>query len=159
VLLRLGDAAPRVGLKLLLLIHAVSALALVGASTHSGLLGIAHLRGRAAKVQLDRLYSAVVFWLYLVTFMLGAFIYPSFRVDVRAAYLDEALPLGTRLFELKEHLIALGAVGAIIQGSLGRRADRSPAEAMLFDVARICVMGAVIYAALVGLFLVSVKSI
>lgn len=50
---------------------------------------------------------------YLFTFVYGMLLYPVFRVTVRAVLLDPSLPHGTGIFEIKEHLAALGAFLAL----------------------------------------------
>ncbi len=150
---------PLVLLKLLLVLHAAVAVALAGAATHNGLLGLSSLRGRPPRVRLERFYPSAVLWLFLASVLIGALLYPSFRVDVRAAYLDEAMPLGTRLFEFKEHLVAMGLFAAVVQRVLAGRDEMTAADRLLFDVARVAVMLVVFYAGLVGFFLVSVKSV
>lgn len=57
--------------------------------------------------------GAVASLTYLATFAVGWLIYPVFRVDVRAEFLDQSNPVSTGLFELKEHISAIGAFVAI----------------------------------------------
>ncbi len=61
-----------------------------------------------------RVTGAVVSISYLVTFLFGWAAYPLWRVNVRAKLFDTDLPIGTALFEIKEHLAALGAFAAIV---------------------------------------------
>lgn len=146
-------------IKLLLVLHAAVAVALAGAATHNGLLALRAMRGRAGPAHLERLYPRVVLWLYLASVGLGSVLYPTFRVDVRAAYLDHALPLGSALFEIKEHVVAFGLAAALVQRRLAGLPERGEAERLLFDLSRATVSVAVLYAGLVGLFLVSVRSV
>lgn len=155
---RFGEASP-VLMKLLLLLHAVVAVALAGAATHNGLRGLRGLKEELTPSRLDALYPRAVFWLYLGAVVLGSFLYPTFRLEVREAYLDEALPLATGLFELKEHLVALGLGALVIQRTLATRPERTAAEDLLFHLGRVFVMFVVVYSGLVGLFLVSVRSV
>ena len=102
--------------KLLVLLHALSAIVLIGASTHHAVIAIRMLRGVFA-VRLARLYALVGAVAYAVTFVLGAVAYPRFRHLVRAAYLDEYASWASRLFEAKEDLAALAlplVIGALI---------------------------------------------
>jgi len=50
---------------------------------------------------------------YLLTFLFGWWIYPVFKVDVRTAILDPSLPHVTGIFEIKEHMAAIGAFLAL----------------------------------------------
>lgn len=50
---------------------------------------------------------------YILTFLMGLLIYPVFRVKVRAEYFDPNLPWATGLFEIKEHIGAIGLFIAI----------------------------------------------
>ena len=43
----------------------------------------------------------------LAAFAVGALIYPNYKVEIRAAYLEAAHPAATRAFDLKEQLVAL----------------------------------------------------
>ena len=99
---------------LLLLVHAVASALLWGALTHqAGALTWPARGGRdgwwttVRSGRAERYVLAVVV-LFCTTLLLGAFLYPPFRVDVRAAYLDTQVPWGTGLFELKEHAAAMG---------------------------------------------------
>jgi hypothetical protein len=58
--------------------------------------------------RLQQLYRRIIGWAYASTFLLGLVLYPTFRVDVRAAYLDANAPLAVGFFEVKEHWLALG---------------------------------------------------
>jgi hypothetical protein len=60
-----------------------------------------------------RRHAWLLFSLYAATWVLGALIYPAFRILVRYAYLDETLPWATGLFEIKEHAATLGLVPAL----------------------------------------------
>src|SRR5438876_12350191 len=89
---------------LLLLIHALSSALLWGAMTHQALAvtwqGSPGAGWWAAlrSVRPERYVRAVMI-LFVFTLVLGAFLYPPFRVNVRAAYLDAHVPWGTGLFE------------------------------------------------------------
>ena len=51
---------------------------------------------------------------YLATFGFGLLVYPRFRVYVRGAFLDERAPSSTGLFEIKEHVAAVGIFVALV---------------------------------------------
>jgi hypothetical protein len=60
-----------------------------------------------------RVAAGVASLSYLATFVFGLLVYPVFRVNIRAEFLDKNAPHITGLFEIKEHLAALGAFVAI----------------------------------------------
>jgi hypothetical protein len=99
----------------LLFIHLLLAVALLGAVTHQavrvcwpspgrGKSFVASFRGVNGMT-----YTNAIIILFLCTAVLGAYIYPNYRVNVRPALhqLHFWKPEGS--FELKEHSIALGA--------------------------------------------------
>jgi len=99
---------------LLLLVHGLSAVLLLGAITHQALaVWWPGPRGSAAwwrslrAVHPER-YARAVVVLFVSTTVLGASLYPPFRILVRAAYLDAHAPWATWLFEMKEHGAAVG---------------------------------------------------
>ena len=100
---------------LLLLAHAVGSAFLWGAMTHQALAVSWPVTPDAGpgwwsalrSVRAERYARAVVI-LFVSTLVLGAFLYPPFRVHVRAEYLDTHVRWGTGLFELKEHAAAIG---------------------------------------------------
>jgi hypothetical protein len=54
-------------------------------------------------------YVNAVIILYLLTAILGSIVYANYRIEVRQFYLDEyKMYKANGLFELKEHIIALG---------------------------------------------------
>ncbi len=63
-------------------------MALIGASTHHALQMRHYLRAKFGREKLEKTYAKVVSVAYVVTFVLGAMLYPSFRVHVRGYYLD-----------------------------------------------------------------------
>lgn len=96
-----------------LIVHALAAMALLGAVTHQGVLAVAFLRGRFGRARLERVYVRIVAWLYPITFTLGALLYPTYRVRVRAEILDAAAPWASNAFDIKENLAALGLLLAV----------------------------------------------
>lgn len=98
----------------LLILHGLLAVALLGAITHQA---VAVMRPRPVRTGTfaDR-YSAVnkqtftlaVAGLYAATAVMGAIIYPAYRVDVRIPFEEMALRSAVGLFELKEHFGGIG---------------------------------------------------
>ena len=93
--------------QLLLLLHAASAIVLIGSTTHHFLIALGYVRGRF-KLRLGRIYAAVVVAAYSVTFLMGSLAYPTYRYFVRALYLDRYAPWASNLFDIKENLASLG---------------------------------------------------
>lgn len=114
--------------KLLALLHALGAMVLVGASTHQAVITVGYLRGRCAE-RLGRIYAATIAVAYVVTFILGSLVYPTFRYFARDLYLDRHAAWASNLFDIKENLASLGlplAVGAfVLSRVLDPRADRA----------------------------------
>lgn len=116
----------------IVLLHACTAIVLVGAATHHAVIALGYLRG-TCKVRLARIYAATVMVAWLVTFVLGLFAYPAFRTEVRAAYMDACEPWASSLFDVKEHLAALGiplVIGVfLLSRAIEPKRDRSLALA------------------------------
>lgn len=99
----------------LLMAHGLLAALLLGALTHQCIAAWAPSGGRSRGASAlgafrrvrPELYTNMVVTLYVVTFVLGALIYPTFRVHVRS-YFDVELGAATGGFEIKEHFAALG---------------------------------------------------
>ncbi|MBN2374787.1 MAG: hypothetical protein JXD22_00185 [Sedimentisphaerales bacterium] len=92
----------------LLVVHMLVTIVLVGSMTHNFLVVIDYLRGKFNRKNRELLYLKVSLWAYTFVYIVGALIYPAFRIRVRHDYFDEQLPWATGLFEVKEHWAALG---------------------------------------------------
>jgi hypothetical protein len=104
----------QVGWSILLIIHGMLAVFLVGAITHQAV-GVAWpvaKRGSgffsAVRGVNGMSYTNAVIVLFLVTFALGCIIYPTYRINVRTALQEYRLFKPEGMFEMKEHLLALG---------------------------------------------------
>ncbi|HUH03201.1 MAG TPA: hypothetical protein VML75_14490, partial [Kofleriaceae bacterium] len=86
------DTAPMLFLeahaRLLLVLHAISAGALVAASTHLVVWMRGYPRGRFQRHRGVRRFAWIVAGLFLATFVLGNLAYPTYKVRVRGQYLD-----------------------------------------------------------------------
>ena len=101
---------------ILLIAHSIMAVFILGALTHQVL--SAYWKPKAAahpgfvtslRAVRGTSYTNAVVVMYLITAMLGALVYTTYRIEVRQFYLDEyKLYKMNGLFELKEHLAALG---------------------------------------------------
>ena len=100
---------------LLLLLHVLVAVGLLGAITHQAA-AVLRQRPRVRAGQLIARYAAVesrlfvqsIVVLYIASIVLGALIYPTYRLDARIALEELGLYWAVGLFELKEHLGGLG---------------------------------------------------
>jgi hypothetical protein len=98
----------------LLIMHGLLAVALLGAITHQAVSVLAPARkpagsfvGRFRAVPAPSYANAIVV-LYLVTFLLGAIIYPQYRIEIRTVVEQMGLWAQNGAFELKEHFAAVG---------------------------------------------------
>jgi hypothetical protein len=98
----------------LLIIHGVIAVFLIGAITHQTL-GVVWPRqpGQTDFVANARgirpqLYVNAIIILFVITFVLGAYLYPTYRVFVRPPLQDLQLTYAIGLFEIKENFAAIG---------------------------------------------------
>jgi amino acid transporter len=92
----------------LLLLHLFVTIVLVGSMTHGLLIVVGYLRGRFNRQKLEWLYVRVALWSYVIVYVIGALIYPAYRIRIRHDYFDPQLPWATGLFEVKEHWGAVG---------------------------------------------------
>jgi hypothetical protein len=147
------------GAKVLLCLHAAAAVVLIGSATHNAILSVRQLMGTPVRVALQRLYVRVLGWAYLCTFALGLINYPTFRLDVREAYLDTNVPLATGFFEVKEHWIAIGLVILACYWPMSRsmHASRRTSDAWLYHVLGILMACIVWLAMLTGLFVTAIR--
>jgi hypothetical protein len=109
-----------IGWSILLILHGILAVLLLGAITHQAV-GVVWPVSKRSPGFLSAVrgvngmnYTNAVIVLFLVTFVVGTIIYPTYRVNVRTVLQEyrDFKPEG--MFEMKEHLLAL---------SLGRRQE------------------------------------
>ena len=100
----------------LLILHALLAVALLGAITHQALSVLRvspSSSGRWTFIHRFRgvyatAYTTPIVVLFAVTALGGALLYPQYRVDVRPALEDTQNVAANGVFEIKEHLVAIG---------------------------------------------------
>ena len=97
----------------LVILHALVSIALIGAITHQGF--STWRRPAPARLFVDRFravsppgYAAAVCTLYVVNFALGAYIYPTYVLDVKASLAESGLNNEIFLFQAKEHIAVIG---------------------------------------------------
>lgn len=144
-------------IKLALVLHTVAAGALTGAVTHLALtLRRAHL-GRP-NPRLQRLYPAVALGSYIVVYALGTLIYPRYRVEVRAGWLDEHAAWASVLFDLKENLATLLGPLMLAMVVLSRVEEPARPSRALLGCAAAVALGAW-FNAVSGILVASVRSV
>jgi hypothetical protein len=114
----LQDQAP-----FLLVLHAIVAIVLGGASTHLVIVCIRILRGDRGLSRLVRIYSQVIAYAFVITFGLGLLLYPTFRYHTRALFLDRHAPWAANLFDMKENFVAFVLPLALGLGFVGAKLD------------------------------------
>jgi hypothetical protein len=127
----------------LVILHALAAIVLIGATTHHAIIAVGYLRGRY-KVRLGRIYAATIAVAYGITFVLGLFAYPAFRYHVRGLYLDRYEAWAANLFDTKENFAALGLPLVIALFVLSRVIVPSEDRALVRGYSVIAVLAAVI---------------
>lgn len=97
------------------ILHGIVAIGLIGAVTHQGLTvwrkpaPSLHFVNRFRAVPAVRFANAIAV-LYVLTFALGAYIYPTFVLDVKGAIADYGLRKTIGVFQIKEHVAVIGLV-------------------------------------------------
>lgn len=98
----------------LLIVHGLLAVALLGAITHQTASAWLPARkpagsfaGRFRAVTAASYTNAIVA-LYVCTALLGAIIYPEFRISIRGVLEELDVPAAMGAFELKEHFAVVG---------------------------------------------------
>jgi hypothetical protein len=132
----------------LLVVHGVCAALLVAASTHHVLWIRAYRRQDFGKLRAERTFAVVASTAFLATFLLGNLLYPTYKVRVRAEYLDSpaaltdelklrgaqhlgprvaapsqaarSLAAVARVFDIKEHWVAIGCAASLLLLALSR---------------------------------------
>jgi hypothetical protein len=102
-----------IGWSILLIIHGVLAVFLLGAVTHQAV-GVAWPSTRRSSGFVGAVrsvngmnYTNVVIILFVVTFVLGTIIYPTYRLNVRTILQEYRFLKPEGSFELKEHFLAI----------------------------------------------------
>lgn len=99
----------------LLIVHGLLAVALLGAITHQAWSVVPRRAGAGTVSFVGRFrtvdsaaYATAVVVLFVVTAIGGALLYPQYRIDVRTTLEDLQLRSANGVFEIKEHLVAIG---------------------------------------------------
>ena len=99
----------------LLILHGLLAVALLGAITHQALSVLTATAAKSPWRFIDRFrgvdgqaYATPIVVLFAVTALGGALLYPQYRIDVRPTLEDLQNSAANGVFEIKEHLAAIG---------------------------------------------------
>ena len=154
------DIAFESAARLLVVLHAMAAIVLVGASTHHALIAIGYLRG-TYKVRLGRIYAATIAVTYGITFVLGLLAYPTFRYHVRALYLDRYDVWASNLFDTKENFAALGIPLVVCAFVMSRVMDPKEDTALARAYAAFVILAAAIvwFGVISGLLITMARSV
>jgi hypothetical protein len=95
------------------ILHGVLAIGLLGAITHQGL--TVWRKPAPARLFIDRFraipatrFANAIVVLYVLTFALGAYIYPTYVLDVKSALTDSGMRSSIGVFQIKEHVAVIG---------------------------------------------------
>jgi hypothetical protein len=95
------------------ILHGIIAIGLLGATTHQGLTvwrkpaPSERFIDRFRSIPAARFATAIVV-LYVLTFVIGASIYPTYVLDVKGAVADYGMPKTIGVFQIKEHVTVMG---------------------------------------------------
>ena len=145
--------------EVLLLAHLFVTIVLVGSLGHNLLVVVKYVRGKFGRQKLEWLYVRVGLWSYVIVYVLGALIYPAYRVHIRHHYFDPELPWATGLFEVKEHWGAVGVALFFVYYFLRKNMQPEKEREKLFFYVALCVLLNVIvwYKVVVGCYLSLLK--
>jgi hypothetical protein len=142
-------------------LHAGGSIVLIGSATHHALQMRHYLRGRFGAARLEKTYAKVVSISYVLTFAIGALLYPTYRVHVRGYYLDRRAPFFSGLFDVKEVYASLALFVAIGLGALAftlRPADERERPLVPVYAAMSLIVCAVVWFNVIsGIVIVSVR--
>ncbi len=86
----------------LLVLHTALAVAAVGAATHLALWMRFYWRGQLGRHKAIRRFAVIALALHFSAFVAGNLIYPTYRIAVRAEYLEEPTALAAELAQKTE---------------------------------------------------------
>ena len=116
-----------------LILHAILGVTAVGAATHLAVYALFALRGRAGSGL--RRFAWLAPALAVPQFAVGLCLYPVYRLRVRVEDFDKNAPFVAQLFDLKEHLAAIGLALLIAAAVLARIVSRRTSEGGRSDFA------------------------
>ena len=161
--------------RLLLVVHALLGGTLVALTTHH-LVWI--IRSRRVRRSGEPRFALLASVFFVLTFSFGSLLYPTYRVRVRAELLDSAAavsreiaartspspsfaaPRVARLFDVKEHLVALGMFASLGLYGLSRRTSPTDPATRLLYLSLACFCCATTWCGVViGLYTASIRAV
>jgi hypothetical protein len=174
----------------LLVVHAICAAVLVGSTTHHLVWLRGYLRGDFKRQSGEQRFALIAACAFVSTFLVGNLLYPTYKVRVRAEFFDSpravaaelklreaehkelgVKPAGAgvqpslapvaRLFDIKEHWVALGCASSLLLLVLSRLAHPRELRAVLplYLGLAIVACGTAWWGAIVGLVTASFRSV
>jgi hypothetical protein len=175
----------------ILLCHAIAAAVLVGATTHHLLWCRHYLRGSYSRAKAEQRFATICALMFVSTFIAGNMLYPTYKVRVRAEYFDNATAVSdevklrvaqhklvgmappptpavvaslgpiARLFDIKEHWVALGCAASVAVWILSRKLHPKdePRVLPLYVGLSAVQCGTAWFGAVVGLLTASYRSV
>ena len=120
----------------LLIVHGLLAVLLLGALTHQALAVVRYGPQAGSTSFFQRFgrvnaaaYARPIVVLFMVTALGGGLLYPQYRIDVRPTLEDLQLSAANGIFEIKEHLVAVG-VGVLPAYAVYWRSPLKPEHLM-----------------------------
>jgi len=172
----------------LLIVHAVSAAVLVAAATHHIVCLRGYFRREFGRYKGERRFALIAAVAYCITFVIGNLLYPTYKVRVRAEFFDNPAAIAeevrlrqeqtkvttpspqsslpslspiARLFDIKEHWVALGCAASLLLLLLSRLAHprEEPRTLLLYLGLALFAGGTAWWGAIVGLITASFRSV
>jgi hypothetical protein len=166
----------------LLIVHAVAAAVLVAAATHHIVWLRGYFRRDFARYKGERRFALITAIAFVSTFLVGNLLYPTYKVRVRAEFFDNPAAVAAevklrsqltsprdvpslspiaRLFDIKEHWVAIGCAASLVLLLLSRLAHpREEGRTLLLYLGlALFVGGTAWWGAIVGLITASFRSV
>ncbi len=175
----------------LLVAHAISAAVLVASTTHHLVWCRGYFRGEYARYKGERRFALIACCAFVSTFLVGNLLYPTYKVRVRAEYFDNPAAIAeeaklravqhhavgvssseppgvqsglspiARLFDIKEHWVALGCAASLVLLLLSRKAHpkEHPRVLALYLGLSMVACSTAWFGAIVGLLTASYRSV
>lgn len=146
-------------MRALLVLHALTALALGGATTHLAVLTAFRLFGRPMPARLTRIYSVTIAALLIATVAEGLILYPAFKVNVVAPYLLDNARWAITLFDVKEALALFALPLGVGLYLLGRKWDPDKPVQLVFSTLAISLFLIVAFCVIAGLVITAERGL
>jgi hypothetical protein len=154
--------------RFLLVVHAIVGGLAVATTTHLVVWSYPSLSRRPTRTRGIRTFALWAMVSYIAQLVLGNVLYPAYKVRVRMGYLEERSAAGqnlgwvSRVFDWKEHWVAIGLPLLVVAFVLSGRRAPSTAPLEWPRAVFFCALGAAVCAwtaAIIGLLVTSVRSV